>query len=254
MSARVGTTPEAIRAALRSYRDGFTLRHADPRFAAAAAAAAPIPGFTSPTELSLLFHAALARPADGEIVEIGSYLGRSTIVLAAAARAAGAPPVVAVDPHTSALGIPGEEVVDTRQQFLDNVGAAGFADHVLLRHMTSAQAAAEWDRGRVRLLFVDGWHSREAVLEDVRAWAPHLGPEPTVIFDDFLSHAGVRRAVRELVADRTIGGERLVVGKMIAFGPKRVIAALPAPPGSRTLARAGDRVLDAAIRGLATHG
>jgi hypothetical protein len=104
----------------------------------------------------------------------------------------------------------------------------------------------------VRLLFIDGLHTREAVLEDARAWAPFLTSRACVVFDDFLPFAGVRAAVRELRGDGVAQGSGLIVGKMAAFGPAPLLRSVPAPPGARILPRLGDRTLDAAIRMLAT--
>jgi predicted O-methyltransferase YrrM len=242
----------SFRHAARRYREDYALKRSDPGFDRALQAALAIDGFTAPVELSLLYHLSLV-PGPGVVVEIGSYLGRSTVVLARAAADQGREPVVAVDPHTAALGIEGEQPRDTREEFLANLERAGVASHARLLHMTSAEAAAGWEGGRVRLLFVDGWHSREAVLEDVLGWAPHMTPECCLVFDDFLPFPGVRAAVRELRADGVVKGTGLIVGKMAAFGPAHVIRSLPAPPGARLLSRLGDRTLDIAIRMLATR-
>jgi predicted O-methyltransferase YrrM len=215
-------------------------------------AALGVEGFTAPVELSLLYHLSLAG-GSGAVVEIGSYLGRSTIVLAGAAAEQGREGVVAVDPHTAALGIEGEVQQDTRGEFLANVERAGLGEHVRLFHMTSAEAASQWAGGPVRLLFVDGWHSREAVLEDVRGWAPFLTPTACIVFDDFLPFPGVRAAVRELRRDGVVKGSGLIVGKMAAFGPVELVRSVPAPRGARVMSRLGDRPLDLLIRLFATR-
>ena len=244
-------TPQAIRPQLRTWRDRRSLARATPAFGSALAKVEDIEGFTSPVELSLLFH--LARvPGPGHIVEIGSYLGRSTIVMAHAARDAGSPPVVAVDPHTRALGYDGEEPFDTREHFEANLRRTGVAGAVRLEHTTSVHAAARWDDGPVRLLFVDGWHSHEAVLADVRAWQPHLRPDASVVFDDFLPSPGVRAAVRDLLREGVLHGDRAIVGKMAVFAPRSALKPAPTPVGARALAYVPDRALDLAIRALAT--
>lgn len=227
------------------------LERAQPGFAAALAHVEGVEGFTSRVELSVLYH--LARvPGAGHIVEIGSYLGRSTIVMAFAGRDAGSPPVVAVDPHTRALGYEGEKPFDTRAQFEANVERAGLADAIRLEHTTSVEGAARWNGEPVRLLFVDGWHSREAVLEDVHAWQPYLLRDASVVFDDYLSSPGVRAAVRELLSEGVLQGERAIVGKMAVFASRRALSATPVPLGARALARMPDGALDLAIRALAT--
>jgi predicted O-methyltransferase YrrM len=224
--------PAALRDKIRGLRERSAMRRSDPRLWRALDLALKVDGFTSPAELSLLYHLALLSRG-GAVVEIGSYLGRSTIVLARAAVDAETSPIAAIDPHTAALGVEGEQPWDTRDRFLANIEIAGVQAHVDLLHMTSLEAAATWTGGPVAMLFVDGWHSHEAVLADVRGWARHLADPSCVVFDDFLPFAGVRSAVRELTAEGTVGGEALVVGKMVALGPPDLMRSVPAPPGAR---------------------
>jgi predicted O-methyltransferase YrrM len=216
------------------------LGRADPRFSAALEAASPVMGYTTPAELSLLYHLAIAADGPGRIVEIGSYLGRSTIVLARAVADTGREPVVAVDPHTAALGIENLAPRDTRAEFLTNITTAGVREHVTLMHQKSVDAAKEWPDEPIRLQFVDGWHTREAVLEDVGSYARWFTPDAVVVFDDYMVFDGIRQAVRELQAEGTLRTEGVVVGKMAAFGPPHLLEQAPAPPGGRALMRLPD--------------
>jgi len=213
------------------------LGHASPGFQTALHRAGLIEGFTTPAELSLLYHLAVAAEGPGRVVEIGSFLGRSTVVLATAVEHTGREPVVAVDPHTAALMIGDRPPRDTRVEFLANLERNGVADHVRLVHDYSVDAARGWDGAPIRLHFVDGWHTREAVLEDVGAWASWFTPDTVAVFDDYLTADGVRQAVRELQADGVLRRDGLVVGKMAAFGPPHLLAQAPTPPGGRALMR-----------------
>jgi predicted O-methyltransferase YrrM len=242
----------SFRKAARRYREDYALKRSDPAFGEALDAALEIDGFTSPVELNLLYHLALATET-GAVVEVGSYLGRSTVVLASAAADRGRDPVVAVDPHEGVLGVANEERRDTEAEFLQNLDRAGVRSQVRLMRMTAAEAATEWEGDAVGLLFVDGLHTREAVLEDTRSWARFLTPDACIVFDDFLPYPGVRAAVRELRSGGLLRGSALIVGKMVALGPARVLRSVPAPPGARILPRLGDRPLDMAIRVLATQ-
>jgi predicted O-methyltransferase YrrM len=253
LSAHLGASRAALLAGFDAYREGLVLAGSDERFNAALSLAQPIEGFTTPGELSLLYHLALhAGSGNGRIVEIGSYLGRSTVVLARACADTGAPPVVAVDPHTAALGIEGRPPRDTKNDFLANIDQAGVANHVQLEHTTSVEAAKRWSGEPIRMEFVDGWHTREAVLEDVGSWAEWFTPDVCVVFDDFMVSDGVRRAVRELQAARVLPDRGVIVGKMAAYGPLDVLERLPVPPGGRLLGRLGperfERVVKLAAR------
>jgi hypothetical protein len=90
------------------------------------------------------------------------------------------------------------------------------------------------------------------VLADVHSWAPYLAGGASVVFDDFLPSPGVRSAVHELTAEGVLTGKRVIVGKMAAFATPQVLASVPMPLGAGALGRMPDRVLDAAIRTLAT--
>src|SRR4051794_27157819 len=222
-----------LRAALGTYREQVALGRADPRFAAAREKSAWIGGYTAPAELCLLYHLAVAARGPGRIVEIGSYLGRSTIVLASACADERREPVIAVDPHTAALGIEGLPASDTLPAFLANVTSAGLREHVELRHMTSVEAAKSWEGEPVRLQFVDGWHTYDAVMQDVGSWAEWFTPACCVVFDDYMLCGGVRQAVHELQDRGTIPHTGAVVGKMAAIGPAQLLDEVPVPLGGR---------------------
>ena len=224
---------------LRDYRDRWVLSRSSRNFESVLDTALRIPGFTSPIELSFLYHAVLALPGDGRIVEIGSYLGRSTVVLAHAAAVAGRTEIVAVDPHTGDLTLGGERE-DTLQRFLRNIEDAGIAGQVELLHATSVDAAARWSGGDVELLFVDGLHTREAVLADIGAWSPHFAEGACIVFDDYMVYPAVRSAIRETRAVGDIRGTAVVVGKMIAFAKPELLARVPTPPFARLLPRLGE--------------
>lgn len=239
-----------------AYRERIILDAADPGFDGAWERASQIDGYTTRAELALLYHAVLVTPDPGIIVEIGSYLGRSTVVLASAVADSGRGRVVAVDPHTRALGIPDLPEHDTRLEFLANMERAGVAEHIDLKHAYSVDAAAAWDGEPIRVHFVDGWHSRDAVVEDVSHWAPYLAPQALVVFDDYMVYDGVRQGVQDLHEAGTLRRDGVVVGKMAAFGPPELLERLPIPPGGRLIGRmagklaptARERVFRAASR------
>src|SRR6516164_2960178 len=61
----------------------------------------PVEGYLSPNEIRFLALLAACPTAEGEILEIGSFKGKSTIALAKAAALSGRTKVVAVDPMTA---------------------------------------------------------------------------------------------------------------------------------------------------------
>jgi len=138
-------------------------------------------------------HAAAARvPVGQAIVEIGSWRGRSTAALALGCRRGR--PVYAVDPHTGGrTAVENRQAADSLEHFRRTVADLEL-DNVVPVIERSAEAAGHYTGPPVGLLFIDGWHSTEAVIEDYTSWDPHMAPEATVIF-----HERIRPEVRTAI-------------------------------------------------------
>lgn len=156
---------------------------------------AGVDGWLSPRESEALFRCASRSRGRGVIVEIGSWKGRSTIVLAAGSNAGPRAPVHAVDPHEGGPAVGGEP---TLAQFLANVATSGVADLVHPHVQSSAAAARHFDLP-VELLYIDGAHDFASVLADFTQWCPKLLDGGVIAFHDTLSYPGPRRVVRDHV-------------------------------------------------------
>ncbi|MFI0723838.1 class I SAM-dependent methyltransferase [Streptomyces sp. NPDC021224] len=143
-----------------------------------------------PADEGLALHAA-ARGAAARlrlpVLEIGTYCGRSTILLADAARRAGTV-VVTVDHHRGSeeqqpgweyhdptLVDPHTGLMDTVPHFRRTLHAAGLEDHVVAVVGRSPQVAALWARP-FGLVFIDGGHTDEHAGADYEGWAPRVAP------------------------------------------------------------------------------
>ncbi|WP_028811248.1 class I SAM-dependent methyltransferase [Streptomyces flavidovirens] len=170
------------------------------------AAAAPKPetlaafeaakGFMPVREGLALYAAAAEAGALGlPLVEVGTYCGRSTILLADAARAAGTV-AVTVDHHRgSEEQQPGWEyhdptvvdpevgLMDTLPTFRRTLHKAGLEDHVIAIVGRSPQVAAVWG-GEVGLVFIDGGHTDEHANGDYEGWAPHVAVGGLLVIHD----------------------------------------------------------------------
>jgi predicted O-methyltransferase YrrM len=136
------------------------------------------------------------------VVEIGSWKGRSTIALALGVRGRGAGRVYAIDPHTGSKEH--QEVlgrVDTFGDFLHNIKKAGVAEVVEPIQSTSHDASRRFKANSVHVLFIDGSHEYLDVLRDIEDWAPLLRDGAIVALNDPL-YPGVNRALREVVLTR----------------------------------------------------
>lgn len=171
-----------------------------------------IDGWLSRVEAAVLY-AAASRVAVGQaIVEIGSWKGRSTTALALGCRRQRA--VVAVDPHTGGRSyVESNLPVDSLVHFQRTIADLSL-DNVTAVVARSHEAAQTYNGAPIGLLFIDGWHSTDAVLDDYRSWAPHLAEGATIVFDD-RTHPEVLSAILELrpMLPRTM----LEIGKMSIF-------------------------------------
>jgi MMP 1-O-methyltransferase len=136
----------------------------------------------------------------GCIVEVGSYRGRSTVVLARGAAAGGNAPIYAVEPHEHFVGaLGGEFGPEDRAAFYRNMVRTGAYRQVRLLNVSSEILAPGWTEP-VALLWLDGDHSYEGVSRDFHAWERHLLPACDVVLDDADDPAlGPYRLVEELI-------------------------------------------------------
>jgi len=157
-----------------------------------------------------LHRAARVGAARGPLVEIGSYCGRSTVWLGAAAREA-ATVCFTVDHHRGSEELqPGWEhhdpsVVDLRTGRTDTlpflratIERAGLDDDVVVVVGDSAVVAAHWGT-TLGMVFIDGGHGAGPAHADYDGWAPHLATDGVLaIHDVFADPADGGRAPWEV--------------------------------------------------------
>lgn len=153
-------------------------------------------GFMPLREGLALYAAAVEAAALGlPLLEVGTYCGRSTILLAAAARAAGVT-ALTVDHHRgSEEQQPGWEyhdpsvvdpevgLMDTLPTFRRTLHAAGLEEHVVALVGRSPQVAAVWG-GRLGFVFIDGGHTDEHAGGDYEGWAPKVADGGLLVIHD----------------------------------------------------------------------
>ena len=167
-------------------------------FAQARAAIAAVEGWLSEDQARRLWDRAAAVPAGGTIVEIGSFRGRSTIVLALAA-----PPgvsVLAIDPHAGSDRGPQEIAADAARgdadhaAFVANLRAAGVQDRVRHLRLASAEALSTVPVS-IDLLYVDGAHRYRPALQDIAGYGARVAPGGVMLIHDAFSSIGVTLAI-----------------------------------------------------------
>lgn len=168
-----------------------------------------LPGWLSVHEGQFLRKAALlVKDLPGEIVEIGSFQGKSTIWLASSGQT-----IYAIDPHQG-------EVDDatfppTLQAFQKNVAAFQVEHRVRLLRMTSSAAATDWTK-RIKLLFIDGLHDEKNALHDFRVWSTFTQDRSVIAMHDaFCGWEGAEKVALRRIVEDDMFYEIGVVGSII---------------------------------------
>lgn len=171
-----------------------------------------VEGQLSEKDMRFLALAASCPTAAGEILEIGSFKGKSTVILTQAAALAGQDRVVAVDPMTSPAAtdtdLKGE--ASTLSSFWANMKRAGVEARVELQQMRSDELARSWNRP-IRLLWIDGDHTYAGTKMDLELFRPHLANGAIVALHDVLYRfeGPVRVFAEEILASENFGAAGL---------------------------------------------
>lgn len=151
-----------------------------------------VPALVTQNEGELLFSLPKIIPKNGVIVEIGSYKGGSTILLAQASILEGKGRVYAVDSHirdklfSLPLGYDDRSELhplNTWPFFKNNIEKYKVDSHITPLVVSSAQAAKGWDKP-ISLLWIDGDHEYDGVRKDFLLWEKHLIRGGIIAFHD----------------------------------------------------------------------
>ena len=159
------------------------------------ALAEQVPGFMPADEGRALYDAAVRYLGGGLGVEIGTYCGKSTLLLGAAALQTGGVIFTIDHHHGSEEHQPGWEyhdaslvdgvtgLFDTLPTFRRALDAAGLDDHVVTVVGKSPIVARAWATP-LRFVFIDGGHSEAAANEDFEGWAPWVAVGGALVIHD----------------------------------------------------------------------
>ncbi len=217
-----------------------TVPDAPPMPAGLRHAAEAAKGFMPPEEGLALYRTAAAYAPRGPIVEIGTYCGKSTIYLAAAARDADQVVVTVDHHHGSEENQPGWEYhdttlvdertgrLDTLPHFRATLAASGLEARVVAVVGRSAQVAGLW-RTPLGMLFIDGGHTDTAAQADYANWSPWVTSGGALaIHDVFPDPADGGQAPYRIYQQALASGE---FSEVAVHGSLRVLErTAPAPP------------------------
>jgi MMP 1-O-methyltransferase len=154
-----------------------------------------VAGFMPPDEGYALYEAALRYLRDGAGVEIGTYCGKSTLLLGAAAQQRNSVLYTIDHHHGSEEHQPGweyhdasliDEVTgrfDTLPTLRRTLDAADLDDTVVAIVGKSTTVARGW-RTPLQLVFIDGGHSESAAKADFDGWAKWVSAGGALVIHD----------------------------------------------------------------------
>jgi predicted O-methyltransferase YrrM len=143
-------------------------------------------GWTDLLKLSKLFDLVQeTENLDGEILEIGSAWGRSTVLMGLASKKR----IWSIDPHTGGLAyIQKGANQNSYEEFMRNIRAYGISERVrVLKHTTQEVLDSNLipDDLIFSLIFIDGLHTAEGVALDFRLSFKLLKRNGIMVFDDY---------------------------------------------------------------------
>jgi len=149
------------------------------RFEAIFRSLADVKGWMTRAQAARLWERAGSMDPGERIVEIGSYHGRSAIVLASSAPEG--VQIICIDPHGGTDVGPweyeGEAVEGQRDHeiYLANLERAGVLDRITHVRKLSQEAMDDVP-GPVELLYIDGAHRFSLAWADLKVWSPKVAP------------------------------------------------------------------------------
>jgi glycosyltransferase involved in cell wall biosynthesis len=165
-----------------------------------------IEGWLTDPEAELLLATALVAYQHSSIprnlVEVGSYQGKSTLVLASAIQMLGGEAKIwAIDTHDGKQGAVDQGLKSfppSLEMFQRNIGQAGLTEFV--ETITDKSYSENWER-QICLLLIDGLHDYFNVARDFRHFSNCLIQGGQVAFHDYADYfPGVKAFVQELIS------------------------------------------------------
>jgi hypothetical protein len=150
-----------------------------------------IPGMITTESGKMLYTLCYLQEIKGDVVEIGSWQGRSTSFLARAVKESINGKLFAIDHFQGNIGkeqlykVKNDDLSDLKSGFISNMKHLGLVDVINLLEMNSQEASNRIASNSIRFLFIDGDHTYNGVLKDIELFFPKLVNNAIVVFDDF---------------------------------------------------------------------
>jgi hypothetical protein len=160
---------------------------------------------------------------EGAVVEVGSFCGRSTVVLGSVVQSLAVPATVyAIDPHDGVVGaLDSTQLLGpTLDTFRRNIAESSLTS--VVEAITSHSFEVTWEKP-VAFLLIDGLHDYGNVSRDFRHFEPWLMEGGYVAFHDYADYyPGVKALVDEILAlphfERVHCSGSMIIVRKIAAG------------------------------------
>tara|TARA_Y100000389_G_C17465216_1_gene524870 strand:- start:2928 stop:3653 length:726 start_codon:yes stop_codon:yes gene_type:complete len=138
-----------------------------------------------------LFSVAYMQSLSGDVVEIGSFQGKSTFFLGSAVKFSGNGKMFAIDHFKGNVGkekfykVRKDDLSDLEDGFKKNIKKAFLENTVTLINQPNDKAANYIKDNTIRLLFIDGDHTAEGIAKDLDLFVNKLKKNAIIAFDDY---------------------------------------------------------------------
>jgi MMP 1-O-methyltransferase len=172
-----------------------------------------VEGWTTPDELISLGKISWDLPHNAKIVEIGSFLGRSSIIISGSRKMKGSGILHCIDPFDASgeeysvqtyKNIERQSVLTLRSRFDQHIRQSELEAWVKVHAGTAESVAIGWTEP-IDMLFLDGDQSPDGVRSAYDLWSPFLKPGGVIaihnsgdrVYDS--DHIGHRKLVLEVI-------------------------------------------------------
>lgn len=184
---------------------------------------------SSMPERAFLFRLSHDLEINAKVVEIGSWIGESTCLLASGLKGSEAK-MYAIDNFKGNASDPSAKmryqermskmkIDNTKEIFDKNIAHFNLESRItaiVADSMTAAKTFCETPHS-IDLLFIDGDHSEEATKNDIKAWLPFVKHGGIIVCHDFTSNHGVPQAIWWAIKQSFFSELIGIYGSTIAF-------------------------------------
>ncbi|MEJ2157932.1 MAG: class I SAM-dependent methyltransferase [Desulfobacteraceae bacterium] len=183
-----------------------------------------IQGWLFPPEAFILYSLSLENiDAAGKVLEIGSFMGKSSYWLAKGAKERNGEKIICID--TFEGSIEHQDALKGRSTYVvfeENLRRAGVFDWVMPVRKSSSDAFASFNE-KISLLFIDGSHEYDDVKADLLNWEQRLIKGGIVILHDSAGQwAGPTKAADELIIGRKHTYKDVIRIESMTIAEKRI--------------------------------